>query len=233
MRYAHAVLLTGSLTLCGCVVETAGPTQHDSRTIEMDASERLTVDLNMGAGRLRVASGTPKMARADFTYNVAAWKPYVRYSSASGSGRLTIEQPEGRHGHFGHTKYEWDLRLNREMPLDLRVHFGAGDADLDLSSLSLRSVEVEMGVGKLNLDLRGTPKRNYEVRIRGGVGEANIRVPSNVGVYGEVAGGIGEIRTPGLHRDGKRFFNESYEHSKETIHLDIRGGVGAIRVISD
>ena len=46
-------------------------------------------------------------------------------------------------------------------------------------------------------------------------------------------GGIGEIRTSGLHRDGRRYFNDAYEHSKVTIHLDIRGGVGSIRVISD
>ncbi|SPE27103.1 conserved exported hypothetical protein [Candidatus Sulfopaludibacter sp. SbA6] len=226
-------LLAATLCLCGCVVEATGPTQHDSRSIDLDASERVTVDLNMGAGHLRVDGGTQKLARADFTYNVASWKPYVRYRSAAGHGTLSIEQPSGGHAHMGASKYEWDLRLNREVPVDMRVHFGAGDADLNLGSLSLRSVEVEMGVGKLNLDLRGNPKRNYDVRIRGGVGEATVRVPGDVGVYGEAEGGIGEIRTTGLHQEGRRYFNSAYEHSKVTIHLDIRGGIGSIRVISD
>lgn len=228
-----AALMAGALCLCGCVVEATGPTQHDSRTIDLDASERVSVDLNMGAGNLRVDGGTPKLMRADFTYNVASWKPYVRYRSAAGHGTLSIEQPSGSHAHMGASKYQWDLRLNRDVPVDMHVHFGAGDATLNLGSLTLRSVEVDMGVGKLNMDLRGSPKRNYDVSIRGGVGEATVRVPSDVGVYGEAQGGIGEIRTTGMHQDGRRYFNSAYEHSKVTIHLDIRGGIGAIRVISD
>jgi hypothetical protein len=226
-------LLLGSLFLCGCVVEATGPTQHDFRTFEMDKSEWLTVNLEMGAGNLRVDSGSQTLARADVSYTRPSWKPYVRYASTAGHGSLTIQQPGGSHSHFGHTRYQWDLRLNREVPVDMRVHFGAGDAHLNLASLSLRGVDVEMGVGKLDLDLRGNPQRNYDVRIRGGVGEATVRGPSNVGVYGEAQGGIGEIRTAGMHRDGTRFFNSAYEHSKVTIHLDIRGGIGAIRLISE
>ena len=233
MPLGIAPLLAGAMCLCGCVVEATGPTQHDFRSIDLDSSERVTVDLNMGAGTLRVDGGTQKLARADFTYNVASWKPYVRYSSAAGHGNLSIEQPSGTHSHMGRTRYEWDVRLNREVPVDMRVHFGAGDAELSLGSLSLRSIDVDMGVGKLNMDLRGHPKRNYDVRIRGGVGEATVRVPDDVGVYGEAQGGIGEIKTTGLRQEGHRFFNNAYEHSKVTIRLDIRGGIGSIRVISD
>lgn len=229
-RYAW---LPAVLCLGGCVIETAGPTQHDVRSIDLDASERVTVDLNMGAGNLRVDSGSEKLMRADFTYNVASWKPYVHYSSAAGHGRLSIEQPKSGTTHVGNMKHEWDLRLARNVPMDFRVHFGAGEADLNLGGLELRGVEVEMGVGKLNLDLRGNTKHNYEVRIRGGVGEATVRLPADVGVYGEVEGGIGEIKTPGLRREGRRFFNEAYEHSKVTVHLDIRGGIGSIRVFSE
>jgi len=226
-------LLAAATCLCGCIIEAPGPTQHDSRSIDLDASERVSVDLNMGAGNLRVEGGAQKLMRADFSYNVASWRPYVRYSSAAGHGHLSIEQPSSGHTHVGHNRYQWDLRLNRDVPMDIHVHFGAGEAELSLGSLSLRSVEVEIGVGKLNLDLRGNPKRNYDVRIRGGVGEATVRVPSDVGVYGEVEGGIGEIHTTGLHQEGRRYFNSAYEHSKVTIHLDVRGGIGAIRLISD
>jgi hypothetical protein len=58
-------------------------------------------------------------------------------------------------------------------------------------------------------------------------------VPGDVGVYGEAEGGIGEIKTSGLRREGRRFYNSAYKDSKTSIHLDIRGGIGSIRVISD
>ncbi|MBZ5574941.1 MAG: toast rack family protein [Acidobacteriia bacterium] len=225
--------LAGLLCLAGCVVETAGPAQHEYRTIDRDKAELVRVDLNMGAGNLRVDSGTDKLVAADFTYNVASWKPEMRYSNAAGRGTLSIAQPERGHTHFGRTDYEWDLRLNREVPIEFTARFGAGEAHLDLGGLILRTVEVDMGVGHLDLDLHGQPKESYDVRIRGGVGEATVRVPSNIGVEAEAHGGIGEIKASGMRRDGNRYYNDAYGDSKVTIHLDVQGGVGSIRLISD
>jgi N-terminal domain of toast_rack, DUF2154 len=226
-------LLAAALCMSSCVVyTTTGPDRRDSRTIELDASDRVRVDLNMGAGNLIVGGGARKLLNADFTYNVPSWKPEVRYSSTGTLGELTIRQPQG-HAQMGHSRYQWDLALNNAVPMDLSVHFGAGEARLDLGSLSLRSVEVHMGVGKLDMDLRGNPKHNYDVTIRGGIGEATVRLPADVGVYAEGKGGIGEIRTQGLRREGDHWVNDAYQDSKVRIHLDIHGGIGSIRLIAD
>ena len=227
------VLLTGTLLLSGCVVETPGPTQHDLKTIDLSKAETLRASFRMKAGTLRVDSTSQKTARADFTYNVRSWKPYVHYSDTGGRADLTVEQPGNSHTHVGHTRYEWDMRLNRDVPLDLRVNFGAGEAELNLAQLTLRSVDVEMGVGKLDLDLRGEPKQSYDVRIRGGVGEATVHLPRDIGVSAQAEGGIGEIQVNGLRKEGHRYFNEAWEQSKVRIHLDVRGGIGSIRLIAE
>ena len=225
--------LLAALCLSSCVIDTAtGPERHDSRTIELDASERVRVNLNMGAGNLIIGGGARKLLNAGFTYNVPSWRPEVRYSSTGTLGDLTIRQPES-HAQFGHTRYEWELTLNNEVPMDLTLHFGAGQARLDLGSLSLRSVEVHMGVGKLDMDLRGNPKHNYDVHVHGGIGEATVRLPAGVGVYAEGSGGIGEIRTQGLRREGGHWVNDAYEDAKVRIHVDVHGGIGEIRLIGD
>ncbi len=226
-----APLLGVWLGLTGCVVmDHTGPTEHASRTIDRDASETVRVHLQMGAGDLRVGSGTEKLVRANFDYNVPAWKPEVQYNS----GVLRITQPGGDHTHFvGSTKYEWDVRLNREVALDLDINFGAGEARLDLGSLALRRVDVQMGVGSLQMDLRGSPKRNYDVSINGGVGEAIVRLPADVGVYAEASGGIGEVSARGLHHDGSAYYNDAYRKSPVTIKLSVHGGIGEIKLISD
>ena len=226
--------LAAALCLSSCIIETTtGPVRHDSRTIERDASERVHVDLTMGAGNLILRGGAKKLLNADFTYNVTEWRPEVRYDSTSTHGNLTIRQGENRHAHIGRARNEWDLELNDDVPLDLTMHFGAGEARLDLGSLSLRSVEVNMGVGKLEMDLRGNPQHNYAVHIRVGIGEAIVRLPANVGVYAEGAGGIGEISAQGMRRESNHWVNDAYEDSKVRIHLDIHGGIGSIRLISD
>src|SRR5947209_8598987 len=198
MNWKCVAWLAPLVCLSGCVVETGGPVTHDFRVIEKDSAELVRITLNMGAGDLRLGSGTDKLMRADFAYNIPAWKPEVTYSP----GNLSISEPSSRGAHIGNNKYEWDVRLNRDVPVDLNVNFGAGDAHLDLGSLALRRVQVDMGVGSVEMDLRGVPKHDYNVAIHGGVGEATVRLPSDVAVAAEAHGGIGEIRTSGFHQDG-------------------------------
>jgi predicted membrane protein len=222
------------LFLSGCILQVArtGPTQYDSKEIERDNSELVKTDLHMGAGELKLQGGAKKLMEANFTYNVPAWKPEVRYINTGVRGYLTIEQPSsGRVANVG--KYQWEIALNDDVPLDLRVRFGAGEAQLDLGSLTLRSVEVDMGVGKIDLDLRGQPKRDYDVRIRGGVGEATIHLPREAGVYADASGGIGGIHVRGLRKQGNHYVNEAYDTAKVKVHLDVRGGIGAINLIGD
>jgi hypothetical protein len=223
------------LTSIGCVIETrSGPTHHDDVTVERDASESLRVNLNMGAGDLNLSSGaTAKFLDGTFTYRIASWKPVVQYSTSAGHGVLTIQQPSSHQSNIGNSDYRWDLRLANDIPTDLSVRFGAGDARLKLGALSLRSVEVEMGVGELDMDLRGAPRRDYDVRVRGGVGEATIRLPHDVGVSAEARGGIGEVHAEGLRREGAHWVNDAYDHAKTSIHLDVQGGIGAINLIAD
>jgi len=227
------LVLVGAACLAGCVIDNAGgPVRRESRVIPRDTSETARVDLRMGAGELRVTGGSEGLMEAAFDYNVPGWKPQVRYRSFAGRADLTVRQPEGSR-HFGNSKYDWDLRLNDEIPMDLLIHFGAGEASLKLGSLNLRSLEVDMGVGEINLDLRGTPRRDYEVRVRGGVGEANVHLPSNAGIYAIAQGGIGDIQMGGLRREGRHWVNDLYGSAKTQVRIDIRGGIGAINVFTD
>lgn len=210
-----------------------GPTRHESQSVELDKTEMARVDVRMGAGNLNIKGGSPKLVEADFTYNVPSWKPDFRYTNTGVRGDLVIEQPSGGHVHSGKTEYIWDLRFNDGVPLDMTIHFGAGEADLNLGSASLRSLDVEMGVGELKLDLRGNPKRSYDVRIRGGVGEATVYLPKDVGIEADAQGGIGGITASGLRKEEGRYVNDAYGNAKTKIHLNIRGGVGNINLIAD
>src|SRR5207237_6132841 len=122
---------------------------------------------------------------------------------------------------------------NETIPLDLRVEFGAGEARLNLGSLSLRSIDLQMGAGTLRMDLRGAPSKDYSVRVRGGVGEATVYLPNDIGISATASGGIGDISVTGLRKNGDRYVNDSYERAAVRIHLDIQGGVGSIKLIAE
>src|SRR5256885_4334510 len=108
------ISLLAAVCLTGCGGP-AGPTQHESRSIERDSSQSLRVELRMGGGTLKLSGGSPNWMQGDFTYNVPSWKPNIRYSSVAGRGALTVEQPDSAQTHLGKTANEWELQLSNEI----------------------------------------------------------------------------------------------------------------------
>jgi hypothetical protein len=228
-----------ALLLSSCVITTnneerTGPTEDMKRTIELDKTASVRVQIKMGAGTVNLHGGSANLMDADFKYNVPGWKPIVKYDATGDRGDLSISQPSGEHSGLGNHEYSWDIQLNDEKPLSLNMEFGAGECNMKAGSLSLQNLDVNMGVGKMVLDLRGTPKKDYEVRVRGGVGEATVYVPTAVGVVAYASGGLGAVDVKGLQKRGDRYVNNAYEsNAKVSIRLDISGGIGAIHLIGE
>ena len=228
-----ATLAAVALLLAGCDINVeTGPEQHETQAVELDKTEMARVEIKMGVGELTVDGGSPKLAEADFTYNVPSWKPVMRVDSSSFRKQITIEQPGGSHGGH-HTTYKWNVRLNDTVPLDVVAHLGASEARMNLGSDSLRSLEMNIGVGQVRVDLRGKPSRDYSVNVHGGVGQATIYLPSSVGIVANAKGGIGNINVRGLEKRGDAWINPAHENAPVTIHVDVKGGVGEIQLIAE
>lgn len=228
------VTTISTIGLSGCVVnlDHGGAVQHETQSIDLDKSEMARVDIKLGAGELQVDGGSPKLMEADFEYNIASWKPIVRYDASSFRSQLYIEQPGGVHG-GSHVDYKWNLRFNDKIPLDVAMDLGAGEARMNLGSMNLRSVQVNVGVGEVTVDLRGKPTRDYSVTVNGGVGHAKVYLPSDIGVVANAKGGIGDVDVRGLEKRGGEWINPAHENAPVTIHLDVKGGIGQIEIIAE
>jgi hypothetical protein len=186
----------------------------------------------MSAGELEVRGGAATLLDADFAYNVPAWKPSVTHTTTGAVSDLEVSQGEGPSA-FGDTENRWRLALNDARPIELNARLGAGEARLMLGSLHLKRVELHMGAGEANLDLRGHPSESYRVEVHGGVGSATVRVPATVGISARASGGLGSIDISGLQQRGDRWVNPHAEQSPVTIDLDVRGGIGEIRIVAE
>jgi hypothetical protein len=227
-----SIAIAAALLLCGgCekIPGATGETRHETKVIELDKAETARVEIKMGAGELHVQSGTPKLLEANFAYNVPDLKPVVDYKAAASGGELTISQSDS--GSFRNTVNTWDVKLNGQLPLDVSASLGAGEASLELGRMNLRSVKVNVGVGEVEMDLRGEPTRDYNVQIQGGVGEATVYLPKDAGIAARASGGIGEISTEGLEMRNGVWINPERLNAPVTIRLDVKGGIGEIRLI--
>ena len=218
-----------AVALSGCLFTTqTGPVETERWTIELGGAERVTVDLKMGAGGLTLSGGPDDLAEAAFTYNVADWRPTIDYVVAGDEGELHIEQPEVKNLGLESYRYEWDVRLNDEVPMALDLALGAGQSEVDVSTLTVNSVDLKVGMGQVRLDLTGDRDRDVDVTVRGGVGEATVLLPEDVGVKVIVEGGLGEVDHRGFAREGDAYVNGAYGTSDATVSVDIEGGIGGV-----
>lgn len=224
-------LLLAAVLAAGCSSRArVGDLQSESQTIEMQDGGPVRVEIDFGAGELKVSGGAEELLEADFTYNVSELKPEVEYEA----GKLSVRQPDTDGlpvlRDITGFRNEWDLRLNDSPPMDMRVNIGAGTCDLQLASLSLSGLEVSLGAGESTIDLSGERVDDLEVRINAGAGKLSIKLPSEVGVRVEVEAGLGTIEAPGLKKDGDVYTNAAYGVSGVTLTVNIEAGIGQINL---
>jgi N-terminal domain of toast_rack, DUF2154 len=208
-----------------------GESRTTSKTVPLGPQKSVDVEIKMGAGELRVADGSSNLLNADFSYNVDAWKPEVRYDLSGDRGTLTIEQPSGRHNYRGRTRYDWDIRLNNRIPMEMNVNLGAGKAMLNLAGLNLNQFSLNVGAGEADIDLDGAWQHDLAASIHGGVGKLTLHLPSDVGVRARVQGGLGAIHANAFTKKGDTYTNSAYGKSKVNLNIDIQGGMGEVNLM--
>lgn len=214
-----------------CQSQEVGDLQRESRTIQPENARSVFAELQLGAGELNVTGGADALMEADFAYNVADWKPRVKYEVTGDTGKLSVKQSSGQGVNLGgDVRNEWEVRLNDEVPTDLRVEIGAGESDLDLDSLALEGLDLQIGAGTTTVDLTGDYEQDLDASIQGGVGEATVMLPSEIGVRARAEGGLGNINAEGLQKEGDSYVNDAYGDADVTLEVDVQGGVGQINL---
>ena len=228
------IVLLGALLLESCgSAPRVGELQSESQTIELGDAKSVLVKINMGAGDLVVTGGAEQLLEADFNYNVAKLKPDVKYADDT----LVLGQPDakGLPDLRGITDFrnEWNLQLNGDVPMDLRVNMGAGTSELQLSDLSLTGLGVTFGAGQSTVDLNGNWDSDLDVSIDTGAADITVRLPRDIGVRVEVDRGPTVIDAPNLKQEGNVYTNAAYGISDVTLHIDMQAGIGQVNLEVD
>jgi len=205
------------------------PNDRTAETIDLQNAKSVRVSVEMGAGQLNINGGTLHLLQSDFSFSNSWQKPRVEYHVTDGVGELTISQ-ESTGPQIGPSDNTWNLHLNEDVPMELKIDLGAGQSNLKLNGMNLTRLEVNMGAGHADVDLTGPRKADLSADIEGGVGQATVRLPKDVGVVATASGGIGDIHAHGLREENGEYVNDAYGKSPHTIHLKVEGGIGQINL---
>ena len=123
----------------------------------------------------------------------------------------------------------WDLQINRDVPIELKVSAGVGDVSLDLKRADLSGLDLNLGVGRAVVIL---PERgHYEANVEGGVGELIVKVPEGIGIRVDSSMGLGNVSLPSSYqRQGDVHTSPGYDRAESRVDLVVQAGVGRVVV---
>jgi hypothetical protein len=205
-------------------------------------------------GTLNISTGNlNKLYSGDYKYQKPEWKPHISYTEEEGTGYLNIiSKDEREERKFDTTdNNKWNIVLNRDIKNDLSIRMGAGigkfeledsnlkkfdfqmaagEVDINLKNTSIPDLKIKAIAGKATVDLTGAWHNNLHASITGGIGELSFILPESTGAKMEITGILANIYAPGFIKNGHTYTNSSYGNTKETLYIEIFGGIGEIDV---
>ncbi len=152
--------------------------------------DRLDVEINFQMGQLDLLPNNENPTDFDgfSEYSPIHFKsPDVLYNVIGNSGQLDIRTNPLKHDEFSfswdkdqfHNRSEFKLPLN--IPTDVELDFGMGEANLDLSDIQISLLNIESGMGRVELEINSPNMIQCEiVDIETGMGEFTGRGLSNL-----------------------------------------------------
>lgn len=156
----------------------------------------LAVDVEYAAGKLEVEPADGNVLyRMELRLDDERFLPVAEYDREAAELHLGIESRERRNIDIDDTdESQMHLELSPQVPMALAVRFGAGEANLELGGLSLRSAEFTTGGSKTHIEF-SEPNRIAAslVQIKAGAAELEVRGLANARAERiEFTGGVGE-----------------------------------------
>jgi N-terminal domain of toast_rack, DUF2154/Cell wall-active antibiotics response 4TMS YvqF len=203
---------------------------------QLSGEERqLDVALQYGAGRLKVepASGG-FLYRMEMRYDERAFTPLTEYDRDSGRLRLGVESNR-RRGESTRVDREQraTIALTPDVPMELELEFGAGEAEVELGGLSIRDVQIQTGASETRISF-SEPNRveARTVRVEAGAAELTVTGLGNARAERlEFEGGLGET-TLDFGGEWRKDASVSIEMGVGSLTLRLPRGVG-VRIEKD
>ena len=189
--------------LAVALVAASATAAHTQQWQTVDVARQLrdtgsvSVNVTYAAGRLAVrGASAPYLYSMQMRYDSDRGEPLSTYDAAARSLRVGMRGKSGRwSGRGGDDAGDMQLALTRRSVMDLTLDLGATEADLDLSGMALRTLEIRTGASETTIRFDSVSRRPIErMELNLGAAAVHTRHLGNAGVQKlDVRGGVGEV----------------------------------------
>jgi hypothetical protein len=199
----------------------------------LEGATRATVEVKAGVGEFRIgATNTEGQLVEGNVYQLPNERITTNAYTTNNEINYVIKSEGIRIGpgfNGGRWDATWDLRLNKQVLMDLRVGTGVGESVMDLEQLNLSNFELNTGVGQTRVTLPA--KGQFNVHIKGGIGETVVVIPTGMAARIRATNGIGSIHVNGdFVREGSYYVSRDYDTAANRVDVEVNNGIGALTI---
>jgi hypothetical protein len=197
-------------------------------SIPLEGASSAYLKLDHGAGRLTMRSGASLEEVLHGTFGNG-----LDYHSRLEAGRLEVKlrTPRQFWVWLPGELMDWDMLLNPNIPMAIKLDSGASSSTLDLTDLKITSLDIETGASSTEVSLPAAAG-NTHVSVGTGVSSLKINVPDGVAASIKVKSGISAVSiNPRFTRfDGGLYQSPDYATAANRADIAINAGVGSIEI---
>ena len=223
------VILVGVWLLTGAIGRGRSTPRAQTLSIPLASARSARIKLDHGAGRLNIQAG----AASTEVLN-AAFGAEVENSARLEGDQLKVKLRTSPHfwAWYPGESLDWDIRLNSEIPLSLKIDSGASSSTLDLTTLKVVDLDIDTGASSTEVSLPANAG-NTRVDIDSGAASLKLHVPAGVAARIQVKTGVASVnvdlsRFP--RQDGGIYQSVDYATAANRADITIDTGVGSVDV---
>ena len=206
---------------------------NNNENINLEYNNTTTADISLApkVSDLTITSGTsPKMLlEADI---LLGNRESLDKTIDQDNNQIALESSSSNYSYPFPTTVKngsWDIKVNKNIPLNLQTDLIIGKQDLDLYELQLEEFNSKTIIGKNTIYL--PRKGSASVAIELVIGELIIYLPENTTVNIEVDTGLTLVNLPkGYTKTGSSIKSNSITNSTDNINLEIDQPVGILTI---
>jgi hypothetical protein len=221
------LILLGAWILLGRALWRGGSTDAN---VSLDGAGRGRVVFKHGAGRLVVGAGNDENQLLAGSYGGGVDVTSRRSGDTLEATLSVVPQAVPWFGGPGYS-IDWNVQLNRQIPLSLEFNTGAGENTLDLTNLKVEDIRLQTGASSSTIQLPANAGFT-RLSVESGAASVVVRVPEGVAARIHTEGGLASfnINTARFPRSGNINQSPDYDTAVNKVEINIQTGVGSAEV---
>lgn len=228
-RLAGPLLLIGAGLWILWSSQTGGQLEEETTHIPLEGARRAEIHMQHGVGHLEVSAGESPDIVVSGTFRGG-----LAYERRQPGDAISLKMRVRNHAPwtwFSGRGFDWDTKINKEIPLELHIEGGLSENRLDLTDLWVTDLHLEGGLSSTEVTLpahAGTTQTHLE----SGLASLNVRIPEGVAARIRSDSGLSSVSVDEerFPKSGDVYRSPDFDGAENKVDIRVESGLGSVKI---